>query len=87
MKVRDATDHDVEEIVRVGRASFAWAFAHLFTPDVLARYLAATYSTEKISASLSRSDNVYFMAESQGDVVGFLKLKRNCPHHLIEDAD
>jgi ribosomal protein S18 acetylase RimI-like enzyme len=86
MKIRDATNGDIEGIVLVGRKSFIWAFAHLFPSDVLERYLDKTYSTEKITASLSKPNNIYAVAETQEGIVGFLKLKLNCSHDLIQDA-
>jgi ribosomal protein S18 acetylase RimI-like enzyme len=86
MNIRKATNRDIEGIVLVGRKSFTRAFAHLFPSDVLERYLDQTYSPEKITASLSKSDNIYAVAETQDGIVGFLKLKLNCPQDLIQDA-
>ena len=86
IEIRRATDHAVKGIVRVGRISFTWTFAHLFTAGALERYLDATYSSGKILASLSKPNNVYFVAEVDGVLAAFLKLKRHCSHHLIPDA-
>lgn len=85
MIIRAATEHDILGIVGVGRQSFTGAFGHLFPADVLARYLANTYSVPKITASLAQPNNVYFVAESSAGVVGFLKLKRDCPHRLVPE--
>lgn len=78
--IRSAVPEDAPAIASVGRASFTWAFGHLYQPAALDRYLDATYSTAKISHSLAKPTNAYFVAEVEGRVLGFLKLKEDCPH-------
>lgn len=73
--VRRAISEDAETIATIGRKSFTWAFGALYREDVLARYLEATYSVDKIARSLTKPGNVYFVAEAGGRVQGFLKLK------------
>lgn len=78
--IRPALPEDAPAIASVGRASFTWAFGHLYREDNLARYLEATYSPAKIARSLAKPTNAYFVAEVDGRVLGFLKLKEDCPH-------
>lgn len=73
--VRAAVPGDAEAITSLGRKSFSWAFGALFREDVLARYLDGTYSTRKIAGSLAKAVNLYFVAEAEGRLQGFLKLK------------
>lgn len=77
--IRPALATDAEAIAAIGRRSFVWAFGHLYPrKEVLDRYLDATYSVEKIAASLAKPANAYFVAE--GDrIEGFLKLKAESP--------
>ncbi len=86
MQIRNAIPGDEEVIVQVGRESFSWAFGHLFTADIVARYLDDTYSIGKIRDSFSKPGNVYFVAEVEGQVVGFLKLKLSCRHNLVASS-
>jgi len=81
--VRLATLGDAARIAMVGRASFTWAFAHLFRPEVLSRYLEHTYSEQKIASSISKPQNTYFVAEPDGQVCAFLKLKRDNFHPTL----
>ncbi len=81
--VRRAIEADAATIAAVGRKSFSWTFSHLFTPDVLSRYLERTYSVEKIRSSLQKPNNLYFVAEGDRQVAAFLKLKRDCRHPLL----
>jgi ribosomal protein S18 acetylase RimI-like enzyme len=78
--IRPALFEDAPAIASVGRASFTWAFGHLYQEATLARYLEATYSTAKIARSLAKPTNTYLVAEVGGRVLGFLKLKGDCPH-------
>ncbi|WP_243383123.1 GNAT family N-acetyltransferase [Geothrix alkalitolerans] len=73
--VRSAVAGDAEAIAALGRKSFSWAFGALFRDDVLARYLDGTYSAGKIAGSLTKVANLYFVAEAEGCLQGFLKLK------------
>ncbi|WP_243316170.1 GNAT family N-acetyltransferase [Geothrix paludis] len=77
--VRGAIAGDAEAIAALGRESFSWAFGALFREDVLARYLDGTYSAEKIAGSLAKAANLYFVAEAEGRLQGFLKLKAGGP--------
>ncbi len=82
--IRTASAADAPVIAAVGARSFTWAFGHLFTPEVLERYLAATYAEAKIRSSLARPENLFFVADANGSVDGFLKLKRGCAHPTLE---
>lgn len=81
---RAATASDAAAIATVGARSFTWAFGHLFTPEVLERYLDATYAESKIRSSLAKPENLFFVADADRTVGGFLKLKRGCPHPTLE---
>ncbi|MBP1773136.1 MAG: family N-acetyltransferase [Holophagaceae bacterium] len=81
--IRPALPGDATAIASVGRESFTWAFGHLYEEGTLARYLEATYATAKIASSLEKPANTYFVAELDGRVRGFLKLKEACPHPSV----
>lgn len=79
IRVREARPGDAEAIADIGRRSFTWAFGHLYQADGLARYLEATYAVGKIAGSLAKPANLYLVAEAEGAVRGFLKLKVAAP--------
>ena len=77
-------DH-AHAIAYIGRSSFRDAFGSLFNNrDELEEYLEYTYNVEKITASLRKSNNQYFLALADGSPVGFSKLKK---HSLNEQID
>lgn len=73
--IRPALPADAAAIAAVGSRSFVWAFGHLFPEDVLGRYLERTYSVAKLASSLAKPGNTFFVAERDGALQGFLKLK------------
>lgn len=83
MKIRRGVAGDEKAISYIGRESFSLAFGYLYPTDVLERYLDTTYSSSKIALSMSKSGNVYFVAEVDDRVIGFSKLKQSCHHQMI----
>lgn len=75
--VRRANTADATSIALLGRVTFGETFGYLFRkhPDDLRRYLDATFGVQKIEASLGKSGNAYWMAESDRLPVGYAKLK------------
>lgn len=80
MKIRKANREDCSSISDIGRRSFSHAFGYLFPEDGLLRYLDQTYALDKILNSLVKANNVYFVAEVDGKLIGFLKIKLNSQH-------
>ena len=72
-------------IAGIGRSSFHDAFSRLFrVSQDIEHYLEHTYSEEKISRSLARENNVYFLAFDGTNAVGFTKVKK---HSLASQID
>jgi len=72
-------------IAYIGRSSFRDAFGSLFkNRNELEEYLEYTYNVEKITASLTKDNNQYFLAIMDGVPIGFSKLKK---HSLNEQID
>ncbi|MBN2009525.1 GNAT family N-acetyltransferase [candidate division KSB1 bacterium] len=77
---RLATTADIDTIAAIGSASYTETFGYLFTDSELSTYLHSTYSVEKITSSMEKSVNRYFMVELDGEPIGFMKLKYPCLH-------
>jgi len=85
MNVRRANEADSEAIAAVGRRAFSAAFSHLFTADVLQRYLESEYSAAAVRRSLAEEGNYFWVAE-RGSVLGFIKLRGNYPHPQLHHS-
>jgi ribosomal protein S18 acetylase RimI-like enzyme len=82
---RKANESDAAAIAAIGRQSFADAFGHLFNrKEDLQSYLDYTYEQGKLTKSIRKENNIYFLALADDKPVGFLKMKRHSLNEQIE---
>jgi ribosomal protein S18 acetylase RimI-like enzyme len=79
LKIRFATDADAETLAQIAWQSFYDAFADhpKNAPEDMKAYMNEAFTPEAISRDLAEPDNVYFVAELGGKIVGYAKLKQN----------
>ncbi len=71
----------------IGRQSFEEAFhLHFDKQEDLLNYLDYTFNPVHLGDSLSKSNNVFFLAFLHGEAAGFIKLKKISPNKLVEDS-
>ena len=66
-------------LAALGRQTFSDTFAATTPPADLAAYLAQTFGPEIQLAELRRPDVTYLLAQMQGQLVGYAKLRDNSP--------
>lgn len=72
-------------IATIGKKSFRNAFEHLFkSREELFEYLENTYNPVKLSRSIRKENNVYFLAWHEDEAVGFAKVKKHSLNDNIE---
>ena len=77
-RIQKATLADAPTIAQLGTITFTETFGHLFGPaqqSELADYLATTFATAKISSSIAKENNVFWLAYANDKPVGYAKLK------------
>jgi ribosomal protein S18 acetylase RimI-like enzyme len=79
INIRRATIEDIDVLVQVARKSFYSAFAHFpeNSPEDLKSYMDRAYTVEALAAELAERDVTYFVAEIEGMLIGYAKLKQN----------
>ena len=86
MQIRIAKTGDAASIASLGKQTFTETFGHLFRDeDELHFYLQNTFSTAKISSSLNKPNNVFWIAFVEKKAVGYAKLKLDSPSPFIEE--
>jgi ribosomal protein S18 acetylase RimI-like enzyme len=77
LKVRKSDSKDAETLARIAWKSFYDAFAEhpKNAPEDLNAYMQEAFSVAAIAADLADNENVYFVAELDGELVGYAKLK------------
>jgi len=77
LKVIRANSSNAETIASIGKLSFRDAFGNLFNDkNTLIEYLEYTYSIEKVTKSIEKENNVFFIAFVESVPVGFAKVKK-----------
>ena len=75
VKIRYATPADNTLLAELGAQTFYETFAANNTPEDMAAYLAASFSPAKQAAELADPASTFLIAESEGSVIGYARLK------------
>ena len=85
IEVRMATLGDSATISALAQTTFKETFGDLFRdPLDLQRYLKATFSIEKLTRSLQKDNNVFWIASFDQAPIGYGKLKLHSPSPLLD---
>lgn len=79
INIKRATTEDINTLVQVARKSFYDTFSQFSenSPEDLQSYLDKFYTVEALSEEFAETDNTYFVAEIDGQLVGYAKLKQH----------
>ncbi len=84
IEIRIANKNDAEFIALLGRVTFTETFGHFFKDKQdLFNYYNATFSVDKIENSISKPNNVYWIAFVDRLPVGYAKLKLKSTSEFI----
>jgi len=88
MEIRRANKNDAGFIALLARITFTETFGHFFRNEQdLLDYYDATFSVDKIENSISKPNNVYWIAFVNRLAVGYAKLKLNSESEFIANKD
>jgi ribosomal protein S18 acetylase RimI-like enzyme len=86
IEIRYATAGDNVRLADFGAQAFSDSFAADNTPENMAAYLAVAFSPEIQAAELAEPGSVFLIAEIDGAMVGFARLKEGQPLVDVEDT-
>lgn len=86
MILRPATLDDVPALSRLGRDSFTAAFGRLYRPEDLAHFLDMAHSEDAIAGELTDGRHVHRLADDDGALAGFCKLRLQSDYSEYSDA-
>jgi GNAT superfamily N-acetyltransferase len=72
--IRRADDSDAEALAELGRDTFVATFGHLYPPEDLSEFLAATYTPECFAAALGEESCGIWIAEAGGEAIGYVQV-------------
>lgn len=65
---------EIERLQAIGKQTFTETFAAHNSAENMAKYLEEAYADEKLSAELNDPNSVFYFAELDNQVIGYLKL-------------
>ena len=74
MNIRPVITTDIALLQAIGKQTFYETFADTNTPEDMEQYLTTSFGTAKIQQELSNPDSLFFFAEEENEVIGYLKL-------------
>ncbi|PJK11198.1 GNAT family N-acetyltransferase [Lysobacteraceae bacterium NML120232] len=89
LTIRRATAADAQELATLSAATFSETFAHLYAPEDLAAFLAATYTAEKYRDALEEAGcAAWLLEDAEGRAQGYV-LAGPCglPHAEVAVGD
>jgi ribosomal protein S18 acetylase RimI-like enzyme len=69
--IRRAEAADAPVLADLGARTFSDTFGHLYPPEDLAAFLQSTHTVAKIAAELADPDWAHWLAEANGEAVGY----------------
>jgi len=69
--VRDADVDDIDTIHRIAERGWNAAYGHILSTETIETALEAWYTVDGTRAAIERNDVTYFVAEHDGEVVGY----------------
>ncbi|GAA0892927.1 GNAT family N-acetyltransferase [Fulvivirga kasyanovii] len=88
--IRPAEKVDVKALQEIGRTTFTEAFGAVNSPENLQKYLDSKFSPEALAEEVANPDSMFFFAEHDGQVIGYLKINfgdaqtESMPEHTME---
>lgn len=85
-RIRYGTPADNRLLAEMGRTAFADSFGADNTPENMAAYLDASFSPQIQAEELADPNSLFLIAESEGQPVGFARMKEGDPPEVITGA-
>jgi ribosomal protein S18 acetylase RimI-like enzyme len=74
IEIRKATVSDLDSIQKISIQTFTETFAAVNTPENIANYIKNSLNTEQLTAELNNLSSQFYIAYSNDEVVGYLKI-------------
>ncbi len=74
IKVRQISIDDVLSLQKIGLETFKETFSYSNTEENLKTYLDSAFTVDKLMTELNNPFSAFYFAESENDIIGYLKL-------------
>lgn len=83
MKIRIATESDIEQLCQIGVKTFVETYGDQNTPENLQNYLEEKFNKKQISDEIQTDETVFLLVELNCETIGYAKMRVN----LVENPD
>lgn len=77
---------DIDRLQAISKQTFYETFAAVNTEENMVRYLAESFSIEKLTTELNNPDAAFYFAVQEGEVIGYLKLNTGASQTELKDS-
>lgn len=74
LEIKKATLVDIYQLQKIGRNTFYETFSSVNSEENMTRYLDESFSIEKLTSELNDNNTEFYLASSNNNVIGYLKL-------------
>lgn len=83
--LKKASEEDLETLQQIGKETFYETFAKHNSEEEIQKYLAESFSSEKLLKQLNTPDSQFFIAWEEEDPVGYLKINSGASQTELQD--
>jgi diamine N-acetyltransferase len=83
MKIRIATESDIEQLCKIGKRTFVETYGEQNTPENLQNYLEEKFNEKQISDEILTDETIFLLVELNNETIGYAKMRVN----LAENPD
>src|SRR5690554_41482 len=74
MKITRITTNEIDQLQKIGRQTFYETFSTGNTQENMQKYLDERFSIEKLTAELNDKNAIFYIAQLENKIVGYLKI-------------
>lgn len=74
MKITRITTNEIDQLQKIGRQTFYETFSTGNTQENMQKYLDERFSIEKLMAELNDKNAIFYFAQLENKIVGYLKI-------------
>ncbi|WP_430933977.1 GNAT family N-acetyltransferase [Saccharicrinis sp. 156] len=87
VEIRKIAENDIKVLQEIGKQTFFETFTSENSEENMIEYLENEFSTEKLRSELRNKSSLFYFAESDGKVVGYLKINLGDAQTEINDIN
>ena len=85
ISIRKINESEVELLQDISRKTFFETFAESNSTENMKKYLEENLSTERLSSELNNPSSLFYFAEKDKEVIGYLKLNKGDAQTELQD--